>query len=169
MARAEGAAGRFSREAHNGYNPSVIRPMRRQDIPAVSALIQNTVLVSNSADYDLEVIRALLENFSQRGLRSLAGRRRLFVCDSGGRLRGVIGLEGEAVCNLFVAPDEQGRGIGQELLEQVEDLAREQGLARISLDSSLTAVGFYERLGYRRTGEEGGGRFGRTIRMEKPL
>ena len=141
--------------------------MRSEDIPTVSALIQNTVLVSNSADYDLEVIGALQDNFSQRGLRSLAARRRLFVYDRGGRICGTVGLEGEAVCNLFVAPDEQGRGIGQELLEHVEALAEEEGLSGLSLDSSLTAVGFYERLGYRKTGEQNAGRLGRTIRMEK--
>jgi GNAT superfamily N-acetyltransferase len=145
----------------------VIRPVRPQDIPSVSALIQNTVLVSNSADYDLEVIGALQDNFSQRGLRSLTARRRIFVYDRGGRICGVVGLEGEAVCNLFVAPDEQGRGIGQKLLEHVEALAKEEGLTGLSLDSSLTAVGFYERLGYRKTGEQNAGRLGRTIRMEK--
>jgi putative acetyltransferase len=147
----------------------VIRPLRRQDIPAVSALIQNTVLISNSGDYDLQVIGALVENFSRPGLRSLAARRRLFVYDRGGRICGAVGLEGEAVCNLFVAPDEQGRGIGQELLEHVETLAREQGLVRLALDSSLTAVGFYERLGYRKTGQQSSGGFGSTIRMEKRL
>jgi GNAT superfamily N-acetyltransferase len=155
--------------AANGYNPGVIRPLRRQDIPLVSALIQNTVLVSNSGDYDLKVIGALVDNFSHAGLRSLAARRRMFVYERGGRICGVVGLEGEAVCNLFVAPDEQGRGIGQELLEHVESMAREQGLTWLTLDSSLTAVGFYERLGYRKTGEQSSGRFGDTVRMDKRL
>lgn len=143
--------------------------MRGGDIPAVSALIQNTVLVSNSADYDLEVIGALLENFSPRRLRALSARRRMFVYLRGGRICGVIGLEGEAVCNLFVAPDAQGRGVGQELLEHIEALARESSLPGLSLDSSLTAVGFYRRLGYRETGERASGRFGSTIRMVKRL
>ena len=135
----------------------------------MSALIQNTVLVSNSADYGLEVIGALLEHFSRAGLRALAARRRIFVYERAGRICGVIGLEAGAVGNLFVAPDEQGRGIGQQLLQHVEGVARELGLDRLTLDSSLTAVGFYERLGYRRIGEPSGGRLGSTIPMEKRL
>jgi len=147
----------------------VIRPLRRRDLPAVSALIRNTVLVSNSADYGLEVIRALLEHFSPAGLRALAGRRRIFVYERADRICGVIGLEGQAVCNLFVAPDEQGRGIGQELLAHVEALAAEEGLERLRLDSSLTAVGFYERPGYRRVGKDNAGPLGSTVPMDKRL
>jgi putative acetyltransferase len=59
--------------------------------------------------------------------------------------------------------------VGRTLLGFVEELARRRGIEELHLSSSLTAVGFYERLGYRRTGAESEGRFGRTVELVKSL
>jgi putative acetyltransferase len=148
---------------------ALIRPLGREDIARVSALIQNTLLVSNLRDYDLETIRALMNSFSTQQVRALAQRREMFVYEKEGRLGGVIGLEEAEVYSFFVAPDLQGRGVGRSLLSHVERLARRRGHERLRVSASLTAVGFYERLGYRRTGIESDGRFGRTVELDKPL
>jgi GNAT superfamily N-acetyltransferase len=149
---------------------SKIRQLRAEELPAISDLIRNTLLVSNLADYDLQAILALSASFSQEELRALAGRREFFVCeDQEGRLAGVIGLEGTGVYDFFVAPNRQGRGVGRALLGFVEELAAQRGVEELHLSSSLTAVGFYERLGYRRTGATSDGRFGRTVDMVKTL
>lgn len=55
---------------------------------------------------------------------------------------------------MAVAPACQGQGQGRELLLAVErELARE-GVRQLILHARLTAVGFYEKLGYRRHGPE---------------
>ena len=146
-----------------------IRQIGERDLRRVSALIQNTLLVSNLVDYDLETIGNLLSAFSPPQLRSLARKRRIYLYEEGGVVLGTIGLEGCRVYNLFVAPDRQGSGVGGELLDFVEQRARLEGCDTITLDSSLTAVSFYERKGYRRTGEQASRSFGRTVTMEKRL
>ncbi len=149
---------------------SKIRQLRAEDLSGASDLIRNTLLVSNLPDYDLQTILELSASFSQEEIRALTGRREFFVYEEEeGRLAGVIGLEGTGVYDFFVAPDRQGRGVGRALLGFVEELARRRGIEELHLSSSLTAVGFYERLGYRRTGAENGGRFGRTVELVKPL
>ncbi|WP_265110072.1 GNAT family N-acetyltransferase [Halosolutus halophilus] len=45
-------------------------------------------------------------------------------------------------------------GIGRELMDAVEDEAREQGLTALKLHSQTRAAEFYRRLGYERRGEE---------------
>ncbi len=62
----------------------------------------------------------------------------------------VVSGEVEAV---YVLPDQAGRGIGGLLLRTLEDVARECGVKRLHLDSSLNAVGFYEHEGYVVRGE----------------
>lgn len=55
---------------------------------------------------------------------------------------------------LFVEEAYRGRGLGQQLLEHVEKLARQEGLRRILLNTySFQAPGFYQKLGYQQIAE----------------
>lgn len=51
-----------------------------------------------------------------------------------------------------VAAGLQGTGVGRKLLEETEALCRAMGFRSITLNSRETAVGFYEKLGYKKTG-----------------
>ena len=147
----------------------MIRLIEERDLQRVSALIQNTLLVSNLADYDLEIVGNLQGAFTPDQLRSLARKRSIYVFEEGGILLGTIGLEDDKVYNFFVSPDRQGSGIGSELLDFAENQARAEGWQKLNVDSSLTAVSFYRRRGYRQTGEQNNRSFGRTVTMEKTL
>jgi GNAT superfamily N-acetyltransferase len=147
----------------------MIRLIEERDLRRVSALIQNTLLVSNSADYDLEIIENLHEAFSPEQIRALAGKRRIYIYEEKGLLLGTIGLQDDKVSNFFVSPDRQGAGIGGELLDFVEKQARAEGRRTLTVDSSLTAVSFYRAKGYRRIGERTDRSFGRTVTMQKTL
>jgi GNAT superfamily N-acetyltransferase len=127
------------------------------------------LLLTNLRDYDLETIQALMSTFSTKAVGALARRREMFVGEEGGRLSGVLGLEEAEVHTFFVAPDRQAHGVGRTLLGFVEDLARKRGIEELRVSASLTAVGFYERLGYRRIGGENDSRFGRTVNLLKRL
>ncbi|MFT5291110.1 MAG: putative GNAT family N-acyltransferase [Planctomycetota bacterium] len=48
----------------------------------------------------------------------------------------------------------RGRGIGRMLMLAIEQEVKTRGLSRISLGAQLTAIGFYETLGYEAFGEE---------------
>jgi GNAT superfamily N-acetyltransferase len=147
----------------------MIRRMEERDLVRVSALIQNTLLVSNSADYDLEIVGNLIIAFSPSQLRAIAKKRWIYICEENGAVLGTIGLEDNRVYNFFVAPDRQGSGVGRELLDFVEGMARKEGWEKLSVASSLTAVAFYRNMGYVRKGEQDNETYGRTVTMEKRL
>jgi ribosomal protein S18 acetylase RimI-like enzyme len=48
----------------------------------------------------------------------------------------------------------QGKGIGRALMQFAENIARDRGFQKITMHARKTAVGFYEKLGYRISGQE---------------
>jgi GNAT superfamily N-acetyltransferase len=48
----------------------------------------------------------------------------------------------------------QGKGIGRVLMQFAENLARDRGYTRLVMHARKTAAGFYEKLGYKISGDE---------------
>ena len=82
------------------------------------------------------------------------------VVDSGGQIVGFalfftnfstfLARPGLYLEDLFVEPEERGRGIGQALLISLAELAAERGCGRFEwsvLDWNVNAIRFYERMG----------------------
>ena len=59
---------------------------------------------------------------------------------------------GQVRC-VAVASNQQGKGLGKQLMNYLEAKAKEQGLSKIVLEARENAVPFYENLGYRITKE----------------
>jgi ribosomal protein S18 acetylase RimI-like enzyme len=48
----------------------------------------------------------------------------------------------------------QGKGIGRALMIFAENIARDRGFKKITMHARKTAIGFYEKLGYKTSGEQ---------------
>ncbi len=48
----------------------------------------------------------------------------------------------------------QGKGIGRVLMSFAENIARDRGYRRLTMHARKTAIGFYEKLGYKVHGDE---------------
>lgn len=140
-----------------------------RDAEAVSALIRHTMRVSNSRDYPLARLQLLMGYFSPEKVLLLSKERQCFVAEADQRVIGTAALEETELVTFFVHPDHQGQGIGARLLAAIEGRARDLGVARITVDASITGAAFYARMGYRRTGVERDGTAGPQIGMEKQL
>jgi GNAT superfamily N-acetyltransferase len=55
---------------------------------------------------------------------------------------------------MAVAAVLQGKGIGRQLMSFAENIARDRGYRRLTMHARKTAVGFYEKNGYRICGPE---------------
>jgi GNAT superfamily N-acetyltransferase len=55
---------------------------------------------------------------------------------------------------MAVHRSQQGKGVGGQLLNFAENVARDKGYRRMVMHARKTAVGFYEKLGYSAKGEE---------------
>jgi len=126
-----------------------IRPATPADVPALSDLIRRTVRLSNASDYPAEVVELIAADNAPDKVAQRLAERDVFVCFEGQRLVGTIGLESDKLRSLFVEPSLQGKGVGARLVAHLEAHARKAGVTELLLSSSITARGFYERLGYR--------------------
>jgi GNAT superfamily N-acetyltransferase len=132
-----------------------LAPARRQDVPAILALIKGL------ADYERlshEVVatEALLDE-SLFGARPAA---EVVIAWAGGDAVGFalffhnystfLGRRGIYLEDLYVVPEWRGRGIGRRLLTHLARLAVERGCGRLEwsvLGWNEPAVGFYRKLG----------------------
>ena len=108
-------------------------------------------------DSTLEKVAAQIDNFNQPDSGHFC-----FVYEEGqtGHILGYVEAEvyeslysdaGLNILGLAVFPSAQGRGIGRQLMERVEDLAKSKHYAFIRLNSAShrkEAHLFYERIGY---------------------
>lgn len=145
-----------------------IRPAIDDDAAAISAVILRALRETNAKDYTAEIVARIESSFDPDSVRRLIGQRIVFVATIGSRLVGTAGLDGSVVRTVFVSPDAQGRGIGKLLMTEIERTAREGNIPSFTVSSSVTAVAFYARLGFKVVRDS---YFGdeRTIIMERVL
>lgn len=156
-----------------------IRLARQDDLPDVSRIIRRTLAETNAVDYSATVIENLQNAYSTVAIRRLARRRDIWLAEDvgaggnekhqGGGICGTVSLEDDTVQALFVVVGRQKTGLGRALMDHVEDVARARGAQILRLSASLTALGFYLRLGYQECGRGGDQFYGPVIRMKKQL
>lgn len=95
------------------------------------------------ADLELDGLDASCTHFAVEHEGQLVGTARLRVTDAGF-------AKAERVA---VTERARGLGLGQALMDALEDEARRGGHAEIVLYAQVGVVGFYERLGYHAVGE----------------
>jgi GNAT superfamily N-acetyltransferase len=147
---------------------AAIRPARDDDAADVSALILRALRETNASDYTDEIIERVSQSFSPAAVLQFIGKRTVFVATIDGRVVGTASLDGTVVRTVFVSPDAQGRGIGRQLMAEIERAARERTIAALTVPSSVTAEAFYARLGFRAVRDSWHGDE-RTIIMERSL
>lgn len=152
----------------------VIRPATAADVPAIAELIRGLAryekleqdvtmteeLLANSLFGPRPYAETLLAEESQHPTGPPIGFALFFH-----NFSTFLALPGIYLEDLFVVPEQRGRGVGRALLKELARIAVERGCGRLEwsvLDWNRDAIGFYKRLGatpnsewtvYRLTGE----------------
>ena len=145
-----------------------IRIGSADDAEAISAVIVAALRQTNATDYPPAVIERLVHAFRPDGVRALMARRLCLVAVLDGRIAGTASLEESAVRSVFVDSAVQRRGVGRQLMAEIERVAIERGTGLLDVQSSISAEPFYARLGFTAVREH---RFGeeRTVIMRRRL
>jgi GNAT superfamily N-acetyltransferase len=147
----------------------LVRLAQDDDADQASSVIQRAPRETNARDYSAENIEKIVGNFTPSAVRALiANHTAFFVAVMGVRIVGTAFLNGNSVETPMVSPDLQRRGVGRLLMRSIEGVARDRGVSRLSLWSSITAEAFYDKLGYIAIRDHFRGNE-RTIIMERSL
>ena len=145
----------------------VTRRATAGDAEAVYEIVLRALRETNARDYPASVIDRLVLTLPE-GVASKLEEWHAYVAVVEGRIVGTASLNDRTVRAVFVHPDYQGRGIGTELMNSVENAASVQSESTLSVQSSITAQPFYAKRGFKVVrevfyGEE------RTIVMSKDI
>ena len=111
-------------------------------------MISRTVYLVNYVDYPKSVLeKARLDNTSAKIVRK-SKEMDVYVAAIGEKIIGTATLNANKVEAVYVNPRYHGQGVGKKLMEKMESIARKKGFSEIILYSSITATGFYQRIGY---------------------
>ena len=132
-----------------------IRPYAKGDEKEMAELIAFTLKKSNGKDYTPEYIEGIIRSYSPDAIARRAkdahfyifrDRGKMIAC--GGIIRDQNNIGESHLISVFVHPGYQGRAIGRRIVEVLESDEFFTGAQRTNLDSSITAVRFYQRMGY---------------------
>jgi GNAT superfamily N-acetyltransferase len=135
----------------------------------LAQLISRTLRLCNTQDYGAERIEAMIARHTATGLLELNRRRCILLAREGGRIIGTASLERNWVYAVFVDPDRQRHGVGTFLMQELEKIARDSAISRLGVYSSVSAVKFYERVGFAIEAKTDTAEHGRAVELSKAL
>ena len=145
-----------------------IRAVTVRDIPALQRLIGRSIRQLNAKEHSAESMELVCALFTEERLHRDLNRRDMFILENHELPIGTISLGDGKLHSLFVEAEQAGKGYGSQLVCYIEYFARSRNLRKLSLNSSLTAVPFYEKLSYIKLNEVRVD-FGSMWAMEKNL
>ena len=132
-----------------------IRLFKPEDAEETAQVIAETLRVSNSKDYPEQFIEVNIASHSADELIKASNERHMYVVSEGERIIGTGGIAGywgslteSILLTIFVLPEYQGKGVGRRIIETLEKDEYFLRAKRIEIPASLTAVGFYRKMGY---------------------
>ena len=132
-----------------------IRRFKEEEANEVSDLIRNTIRISNTKDYPLELMELLIETETPEHVLERASWTHFYVAEDEGRIVGCgaigpfWGKEDESgLFTIFVHPEYQGKGVGRAIIETLEKDEYFLRAKRIEIPASITGVPFYLKMGY---------------------
>jgi GNAT superfamily N-acetyltransferase len=134
-----------------------VRKAEPRDAEAAATLLRRSITELCTLDHhgDADTLAEWLANKTTRDFLSwlVAEDNFCVVAETNDQIRGVGLLHRSGEVRLcYLAPGAQGRGLGKAILGVLEEKAREWGLRRLHLESTVSARPFYERVGYRAAG-----------------
>lgn len=129
-----------------------IRKATKKDAIKICNIKKETFRKINSKDYPKEVVEEYVNRQSPSKILQNMKKGNYFVLINKNRLLGSIQLyDKNVIGSLYIKCSEIGKGYGRLLMDFIEDYARKKGIKKLVLYPTITAKGFYKKLGYKQS------------------
>jgi len=127
-----------------------IRLFEKQDVEKVARLFHETVREINRCDYSSAQVKAWApDDIHFREWEKICSSRFTYVADDEGAIAGFGELEPTGHIDCFYChKDYQRCGVGKQIYQAIEAKARGLGLNHLTVEASITAKPFFQRMGF---------------------
>ena len=132
-----------------------IRRFKSEDAAETAALVRKTISISNINDYPKELMDELTASFTSESVIQRSSWTHFYVAEDNGSIIGcgAIGpywgsVTESSLFTIFVLPEYQRRGIGRQIIDALEADEFFLRAKRVEVPASVTAVRFYQKMGY---------------------
>ncbi|MEQ9815100.1 MAG: GNAT family N-acetyltransferase [Azospirillaceae bacterium] len=125
-----------------------IRRAEAADASAIADMIRGVVATSNAPDYPVDALLQVIAGYRKERIAAALRLGPILIAEGAEGLIGTAALARDRIEAVFVLPAWQGTGVGTALVSQVVEAARGRGVRVLRVLASLTATGFYRRLGF---------------------
>jgi len=135
-------------ESTNRY---VIRKAFRADIPKIVFIHKDCVFKINSKFYSLKVIKEWVSTINQQNVLRQFKSTEWVVCEANSAVIGFAqySVKDKIIFQIQVEPEFQNKGVGATLYKFIENEFVGFKVDKLVLNSTLNAVSFYQKLGFR--------------------
>ncbi|MEK6836465.1 MAG: GNAT family N-acetyltransferase [Nanoarchaeota archaeon] len=144
-----------------------IRRFRMFDVVEIPSLIRRAIIERDNHNYTREQIDSSASYYTAERFCEDLEHKIVYVSTDNEKITGTATLRNDEVMACFILPEYQGRGLGREFVGALERDAVLKGFSNVWLVAVLSAVEFYEKLGYHKTGEKMHRDWGKGIIMGK--
>ena len=133
-----------------------IRQATIADIDTIAQLYYDTIIAINSKDYTNEQIEAWASTHTNLdGWARRMDEQYFYIAILDKIIVGFASMDKSGYFDLlYIHKDHQRKGIATALAAKIEEIAKETELPEITVQSSITAKPFFERIGYKIYGEK---------------
>ena len=152
----------------------IIRNITPEDYDETIEMIKLSIRVSFQNLYPMELIREFCNKYDLEQFEARNNEIDYLVAldEVNKAIIGIIGLKNNRVRTFFVHPSYQGKGVGRQLFNHLEHIAKSKHLLKFTVEASPIAAMIYEHFGFVRTGSKDKERNGipyTDILLEKDL
>lgn len=117
------------------------------DLAELYELVQRTIRTCYACCYSPSIVDAFCRYHSLDSLKQDVTASKVHVLEKDGRIVGTGTLDGCYIGRVYVLPEEQGKGLGTKIMDELEQLAAQVGSV-VTLDSSVPGKDVYLHRGY---------------------
>jgi GNAT superfamily N-acetyltransferase len=135
-----------------------IRKYRDSDLKDVARLISKTFGRFNSDEGSKKSVENYIDTYTPLKKNLVRIKENFdrcaifYVAVDGEKIIGIVRGREDKIVNLFVDGEYHKRGVARRLIVKFEKVAKDIGSKSIKINSSLYAIPFYEKMGYKKVG-----------------